>query len=592
MSGSHPEALYCLVVTGLVVVSGCIGKPIDNRAERNQSAPSGISNNTKVSARNPEASARSEPSTDQNGPSEKDLFPRELVQFEPYPKNPLFAGTGNGSWDHKIRERGCILRHDGKWHLWYTGYRGERLATKKLGYATSDDGLNWKRHPDNPIFEESWTEDMHVVRQDKKFYMVAEGRNDIPHLLISSNGVKWDDQGRLDVRMTDGSPISKGPYGTPTLWFEDKKWYLFYERRDDGIWLATSTDLKVWTNVSDDPVIATGPSTYDKYAVALNQVIRYRDRYYGVYHANGDSKRQGPWTTCIAVSDDLKTWKKYSGNPIVRTNDSSGQLVHDGKQFRLYTTHPDVKVYFPAGSKSQEQEKTTSLFNGKDLEGWYADVPKADKDKSIKPSFVVRDGKLVSMGVPRGHLITKNSFKNYRLEVQYRFANKPGNCGVLVHTDGKRPRVLYEMFPASLEVQMQHKAAGDFWCIHEDIKVPNMEKRRKGPKENWGGKKGQSRHIKNLTDDSEKPLGEWNTMIIECLSDKIRVWVNGDLVNDGYECTAKEGQISLQAEGAEVEFRKLELTPIEALTEAKDLKETKSNDSGNDKKLNSDKSKN
>ena len=158
--------------------------------------------------------------------------------------------------------------------------------------------------------------------------------------------------------------------------------------------------------------------------------------------------------------------------------------------------------------------------------------------------------------------------------MQYRFAGKPGNCGVLVHTDGKRPRVLYKMFPASLEVQMQHKAAGDFWCIHEDIKVPNMAERRNGPKEKWGGKQGQSRHIRNLTDDSEKPLGEWNTMIIECLGDKIRVWVNGDLVNDGYGCTAKSGQISLQAEGAEVEFRKLELTPIKKLTAAKALNDT------------------
>ena len=379
------------------------------------------------------------------------------------------------------------------------GYRGERRSTKMLGYATSKDGLTWKRHPENPVFKESWTEDVHVVHHNKKFYMVAEGRGDIPHMLTSPDGVKWKDHGRLDVRLSNGSPISPGPYGTPTLWVEGDKWYLFYERRDNGIWLAKSKDLKTWTNVDDKPVISTGPSAYDRYAVALNQVIRYRNRYYGVYHANGDPKRKGPWTTCLAVSDDLKTWKKYSGNPIIRTNDSSGQLVHDGTQYRLYTTHPDVKVYFPIEAKSTSSDETISLFNGKDLEGWFADVPKADKNKDVKPSFIVRKGKLVSMGVPRGHLITRKSYKNYRLEVQYRFANKPGNCGVLVHTNGKKLRALYKMFPASLEVQMQHKAAGDFWCIHENIKVPNMEKRRRGPKEKWGGKEGQSRHIRNLT---------------------------------------------------------------------------------------------
>ncbi len=223
---------------------------------------------------------------------------------------------------------------------------------------------------------------------------------------------------------------------------------------------------------------------------------------------------------------------------------------------------------FDAQSNTQQ---SIQLFNGKNLGGWYADVPEADDNPDVKPSFVVRDGKLVSMGVPRGHLISEKSFQDYRLEVQYRFPGKPGNCGVLVHTDGKRPRVLYDMFPASLEVQMQHQAAGDFWCIHENITVPYMEKRRKGPSDNWGGKKGQSRHIVNLTDDSEKPLGEWNTMVVECLGDKIRVWVNGDFVNDGYDCTAKAGQISLQAEGAEVEFRKVELKSITELSPAADL---------------------
>lgn len=208
-------------------------------------------------------------------------------------------------------------------------------------------------------------------------------------------------------------------------------------------------------------------------------------------------------------------------------------------------------------------QKSISLFNGKDLTGWHADVPGKDKNPDTSASFIVREGKLVSMGDPRGHLITDASYKDYRLDVEYRFAGKPGNCGVLVHAS--TPRVLYKMFPKSLEVQMQHKDAGDFWCIGEDITVPNMEERR-GPKAEWSTDKKNGRRIKNLTDDSEKPLGEWNTMRIECLKDKVRVWVNGTLVNDGYNCTVTGGQIALQAEGSEVEFRKLELKPIKKLS--------------------------
>jgi hypothetical protein len=205
-----------------------------------------------------------------------------------------------------------------------------------------------------------------------------------------------------------------------------------------------------------------------------------------------------------------------------------------------------------------------SLFNGADLEGWHMDVPELDDNPDARKPFLVRDAKLVSLGTPRGHLITDTSFANYRLDVEYRFPGEPGNCGVLVHAS--KPRALYKMFPQSIEVQMHHGNAGDFWCIVEDIRVPDMVERR-GPKDEWGITEGKARRILNLTDDSEKPLGEWNRMVIECVGDEVKVWVNGDLVNHGTDCTASKGQIALQAEGAEVEFRKLILTDIKALSD-------------------------
>ncbi len=203
---------------------------------------------------------------------------------------------------------------------------------------------------------------------------------------------------------------------------------------------------------------------------------------------------------------------------------------------------------------------TLSLFNGSDLSGWYSDIPAADENPDIEPSFLVKDGLLVSQGIPEGHLITEDSYSDYRLEVEYRWAGKPGNCGVLVHAS--TPRRLFEMFPQSIECQMHVGHAGDFWCIGEDIQVPNMVERR-GPEENWGVDGKKARRIANLTDGSEEEAGEWNLMTIECSGDRIDVWVNGDHVNDGSGCTASEGQIALQAEGASVEFRRIELTPLE-----------------------------
>jgi hypothetical protein len=227
-------------------------------------------------------------------------------------------------------------------------------------------------------------------------------------------------------------------------------------------------------------------------------------------------------------------------------------------------------AFLTAGSVLAEEASTavvpdrvTSLFDGKDLSGWEADVPTRDTNPSAPDSFVVRDGMLVSKGKPEGHLVTKQAYRDYRLEVEYRFPGKGGNCGVLVHAS--KPRALYKMFPQSIEVQMNSGDAGDFWCIQEDIKVPDMEKRRpRKPNERWGGAEGDARRILNLTDGSEKPLGQWNTLVIEARGRSVAVWVNGEKVNDGFGATVDRGRIAIQAEGTEVEFRKVEIGPLPA----------------------------
>ena len=206
-------------------------------------------------------------------------------------------------------------------------------------------------------------------------------------------------------------------------------------------------------------------------------------------------------------------------------------------------------------------DRTIALWNGKDLSNWDADVPKRDANPSLPHSFVVRGGMLVSLGKPEGHLVTKQAYRDYRLVAEYRFPGAGGNCGILIHAS--TPRALYKMFPKSIEVQMQSGNAGDFWCIQEDISVPDMEARRpRKPTEKWGGAEGDARRILNLTDGSENPLGAWNTMIVEARGDTVAVWVNGTVVNRGHGATASQGRIAVQAEGTEVEFRRLEIGPL------------------------------
>ncbi len=199
------------------------------------------------------------------------------------------------------------------------------------------------------------------------------------------------------------------------------------------------------------------------------------------------------------------------------------------------------------------------LFNGTNLTGWHVDVPAIDTTPSLGSPFSVRDGMLVITGEPGGHLISDSSFRNYRIAVEYRFSGKPGNAGLLIHAS--TPRALYAMFPKSIEVQMESGNAGDFWCIVEDISVPDMVRRR-GPREQWGITEGKGRRIKHLLDGREQPVGEWNRIVVEARGRTIAVWVNGTLVNRGTNATADRGRIAIQSEGAAVEIRAVELTPL------------------------------
>jgi hypothetical protein len=190
---------------------------------------------------------------------------------------------------------------------------------------------------------------MAVIERDGIAFMFAEGKNDIAHLLTSRDGVRWTDRGPLDIRKVDGTPISPGPRGTPTPWYEDGVWSLLYERGDQGVWLARSKDVKIWTNVQDEPVLAMGPDPYDLHAVAVNQVVKRNGYYYAFYHANAH-KPWKDWSTCVARSRDLIHWQKYPGNPIVKDNCSSAILVTTPHGDRLYTMHPEVRVYEPVKS--------------------------------------------------------------------------------------------------------------------------------------------------------------------------------------------------------------------------------------------------
>jgi hypothetical protein len=211
------------------------------------------------------------------------------------------------------------------------------------------------------------------------------------------------------------------------------------------------------------------------------------------------------------------------------------------------TTQPQTDAASQPSTAAKAVEPI-QLFNGKDLTGWTHVLDKPEV--RMEDVWSVQEGVLQCKGQPVGYIRTvRNDFENYVLTLEWRWpAGTPGgNNGVLVHTS--TPGRL-GIWPKSIEVQLQKDHAGDFWVIGTELDVENEAARKQG-----------RRHL-NLTDNSEKPMGEWNKFEITCKGNEIIVKVNGELVNHATNCDVTSGAISLQSEGAPIEYRNIVLTPI------------------------------
>jgi hypothetical protein len=198
-------------------------------------------------------------------------------------------------------------------------------------------------------------------------------------------------------------------------------------------------------------------------------------------------------------------------------------------------------------------ESTITLFNGKDLSGWSVFIPHRDGASprtDPRGVFKVEGGMIHVSGEEFGCLTTDKEYANYRLRIEFKWGTKKWppretavrDSGVLLHCTGPD-----KVWTKSIECQIQEHDCGDFWMVDGTSIVVD------GKTES---------HFKKKKKDGEKPTGEWNTIEVVCDGGKITNIVNGVVVNEGTHASVTKGRILLQSEGAEVFYRKVELTPL------------------------------
>ena len=230
----------------------------------------------------------------------------------------------------------------------------------------------------------------------------------------------------------------------------------------------------------------------------------------------------------------------------------------------------------------------TSLFNGKDLEGWTVKVRGHEPGDNFANTFRVEDGviKVKYDGYDKfdeqfGHLYSNRAYSNYRLRVEYRFTGPqcpggPGwatrNSGVMIHSQPPETMTLDQDFPVSIEVQF----------LGGNGKVPRHTSNVCSPGTNivMDGKL-VTQHC-NESKSKTYPLETWVTAEVEVHGDgTIKHILEGEtvieyekpqldpkdgngkkLIKDGV-LLIKEGRLALQSESHPIEFRKVEIMPLD-----------------------------
>ncbi|MBI2927985.1 MAG: DUF1080 domain-containing protein [Verrucomicrobia bacterium] len=194
------------------------------------------------------------------------------------------------------------------------------------------------------------------------------------------------------------------------------------------------------------------------------------------------------------------------------------------------------------------EEGFVPLFNGRDLTGW---VP-----VNVAPNtFTVRDGMIVSTGVPTGVMRTTRHYENFILEVEWKHVRPGGNAGLFVYSEPvTAPGV---PFTKAIEVQILDGDSpegiwtghGDVFSIHGAKMVPD-----------WSHPRGWERCLPS--ERRAKPAGEWNHYRVESREGRLTLAVNGKVVSGATQCRPRKGYICLESEGSECHFRNLRIKEL------------------------------
>ena len=212
-------------------------------------------------------------------------------------------------------------------------------------------------------------------------------------------------------------------------------------------------------------------------------------------------------------------------------------------------------AFLLSSAAAEEAAKFQDLFNGRDLSGWV--------DVNTSPAtWTVKDGLLVSTGLPIGVMRSEKQYENFILHIEWRHMKEGGNSGVFAWSEGTTPA--NRPLPKGMEVQIL------------ELQWPKLNPKADGTPNHPGYVSGELFGANGLTAIPDHPrgersmstemrckgVGEWNTYVVVCVDGTIKLSINGKFVNGMRESSVRKGYLCLEAEGSEIHFRNIRLLEL------------------------------
>lgn len=247
-------------------------------------------------------------------------------------------------------------------------------------------------------------------------------------------------------------------------------------------------------------------------------------------------------------------------------------------RFVALTTLPTLTLLF---GLNEQGKLASARIHG---EGWteltLEDFENVNGDAD---TWIERDGAIVCSGKPLGGARTKKTYTNFELLLEWKHQTHAGNSGVFVwcpesaFTDlppGKLPRSGIEVQVLDLGYESNWEESkgspSDWFTSHGDVfPVGGSTMKAFTPTIDYSKTDGSTYTVGNPQSSRSFPTkrlvrkaGEWNHYYIRAINGEVRLWVNGEEVNGGNQCSPASGYLALEAEGAQVEFRNMRIREL------------------------------